>query len=176
MKRRQFIGTLVAGGATASLVGGTAAWISIAVETNLSIDAALEKLEKLSGKSIFSIGEWDPQQIFMHCAQSIEYSIYGFPEHKSEVFKNTLGQFAFKLFSSKGKMLHGLNEPIPGAASILPGKDIEKSLNYLKNMLLQFKQYKGELAPHFAYGVLSKDEYEAAHVMHIYEHLTEIKS
>ena len=33
----------------------------------------------------------------------------------------------------------------------------------------------GELKPHFAYGALSHEEYAAAHVLHLYNHLSLIR-
>jgi hypothetical protein len=50
------------------------------------------------------------------------------------------------------------------------------ALMRLENAFLVFKQYQGKLSPHFAYGELSKQEYEAAHVMHFHNHLSELRS
>ena len=61
------------------------------------------------------MGEWEPAQIFTHCAQSVEYSISEFPVHKSNIFKISVGKLAF---SSKGRMTHGLSEPIPSAPKL----------------------------------------------------------
>lgn len=182
MKRRQFIQASILGGVTISLCGGGAAWLSVdANKEGLTIDAALAKLKSLSDRHVSSLGEWNPDQIFTHCAQSVEYSMSGFPEHKSDIFKNTVGQLAFSAFSSKGKMTHGLSEPIPGAPSFASERGITKGgisdgLEHLKKSLAEFKQYDGNLAPHFAYGELSKKEYEIAHVIHLYNHLQEITS
>ena len=99
-----------------------------------------------------------------------------FPEHKSSFFKSTVGKLAFSIFSSKGKMTHGLNEPIPSAPILTKSLDSIIALNRLKKSLIEFDSYQGILAPHFAYGELTKDEYEKAHLMHLYNHLQEIKS
>jgi hypothetical protein len=176
MKRRQFVKASIGGGVTIGLVGGGAAWLSISANKEpLTIDAALNILKTLSYESISSLGDWNPAQIFIHCAQSIEYSMYGFPVHKSFFFKNTIGQFAFSMFSSKGRMTHGLNEPIPGAPILDLEINITTALDTLKKSLMTFKQYEGKFSPHFAYGELSKKEYEIAHVLHFYNHLQEIK-
>ena len=71
-------------------------------------------------------------------------------------------------------MTHDLSEPIPGAPAIASEKDIKVALARLEKSLLVFKQYEGELSVHFAYGELSKEEYEKAHVMHLYNHLQEV--
>lgn len=175
MKRRQFIKNSVAAGMIVGLGGGGYLWLDGETK-DLTIEAAIKKLDTFVGSNIASTGEWKPSQIFIHCAQSVEYSMIGYPEHKSEFFKNTAGQLAFYIFSSKGSMLHGLNEPIPGAAPLDGESDTQTALSRLRKSLVSFEQYKGELAPHFAYGSLSKQNYKLAHVMHLNNHLEEIVS
>ncbi len=176
MNRRQFIKASMLGGVTIGVLGG-GVWLSIEPNKEpLTIDAALTKLKLLSDRPILNLGEWNPYQIFTHCAQSVEYSMSGFPEQKSNLFKNSIGKLAFSIFSSKGKMTHGLSEPIPGAPVIALEKDVNIALARLEKALVEFKQFEGDLLPHFAYGDLSKREYEIAHVIHLYNHLQEIKS
>lgn len=154
---------------------GTAVWFSIEKSQQvLNVDAALTILQNLSRKDVLHSGEWNPYQIFSHCAQSIEFSMQGFPEHKSQVFKNTVGSLAFSAFYAKGRMHHGLNEGIPGASIIEPQGQVNQALVRLIKAFNDFKAFNRPLAPHFAYGELSKHEYELAHVMHLYNHLQEI--
>ncbi|AAZ24512.1 MULTISPECIES: DUF1569 domain-containing protein [Colwellia] len=177
MKRRQFIKTSIAiGGTIASVSGGAYLLIDETNKFDLKISSALNKLELLSDKNLVQTGKWELYKIFTHCAQSVEYSMSKFPEHKSSFFKNTIGKLAFSLFSSKGKMTHSLSEPIPGSPLIDSTLDTTEALNHLKKSLTDFDNYKGELAPHFAYGELTKSDYEIAHVMHLYNHLQEVKS
>ena len=177
MQRRQFLKVSIASGLSLGVIGGGAIWLNTGVnKEHLTIDWALKQLAVLSNTKIENTGEWDPAQIFMHCAQSIEYSMFGFPEHKSDLFKNTVGQLAFSVFSSKGQMTHNLSEPIPSAPLIPQNTNINIALNRLINAFTVFKAYEGMLSPHFAYGVLSKNEYEIAHVIHLDNHLQEINS
>lgn len=176
MKRRRLLKGAIA---TATILGlaGTATWFSISENTEeLSIDAALAKLNELSRNALSHNGQWNPFQIFSHCAQSIEFSMSGFPEHKSEIFKNTVGHLAFTAFSAKGKMTHGLSEVIPGAPLINNDGALHDAIARLKSAFTDFKAYEGDLAPHFAYGQLTKQQYEVAHVIHFYNHLQEIDS
>ena len=171
MNRRTFILGSLAGAATA----GTAAWFSIEKnQGHLTIDHALLKLEQIMMQSPTTQGAWNLFQIFTHCAQSVEYSMTGYPEHKSDLFKGTAGKVAFALFQSKGKMTHALDEVIPGAPAFSQNEDVTVAFDRFKQSLIDFKDYQGELRPHFAYGQLSKHEYEAAHVMHFNNHLQEI--
>ncbi|TGK03071.1 DUF1569 domain-containing protein [Leptospira langatensis] len=133
------------------------------------VGVELEKL--LLSKEIIPYGEWNPSQILLHCAQSIYYSIKGYPENKSEIFQNTLGKIAFWNFSRKGKMSHDLNAPIPGADILRADVSIQESVIELQKSISAFSHYTGEFAPHFAYGKLTKQEYELAHAMHIANHL-----
>ena len=174
MERRQFVKASAL--ASMGLLGGASAWLSIGPDKeSLTITAALAKLEALTDKAISHSGSWNPATVFIHCAQSIDYSITGYPEHKSDVFKNTVGSLAFSAFALKGAMAHGLDQPIPGAPAINSDQDLPQALATLKKSLIDFNRYSGTLEPHFAYGELSKAEYEAAHVMHIYNHFDEFQ-
>lgn len=176
MKRRQLIKTSIAGGVIIGLGGGALLLSEEKNREHLTIDSALAKLDSLAAGDLSYLGEWNPYQIFTHCAQSVECSMSGFPVHKSNLFKNTVGQLAISLFSSRGKMTHGLSEPIPGVPPFASEKDTKIALNRLQESLLEFDKYSEILAPHFAYGELTKKDYEIAHVMHLYNHLQEIES
>ena len=172
MNRRNFLLGTLAGG----LIMGGGAWTAIEPNSEpLSIDTALTKLDNLMVKNPITTGDWNLYKILIHCAQSVEYSMTGYPEHKSDLFKSTAGKAAFSLFSAKGKMTHPLNEAIPGAPVFSLEENIALAFERFKKSLKDFQQYQGDLAPHFAYGPLSKPEYEAAHVMHFNNHLQEIQ-
>ncbi|NMP31987.1 DUF1569 domain-containing protein [Thalassotalea sp. M1531] len=173
MNRRAFIISAVVGTAAISSTG--LAWQLIEPNNEpLTIATSLDKLELLLQNEVTTTGQWSLYQILVHCAQSVEYSMIGYPEHKSPVFKNTVGKFAFSAFSAKRRMAHGLNEAIPGAPEISGAADLPSAFERFKQSLLTFQNYKGKLAPHFAYGELTKMQYEQAHVMHFNNHLNEI--
>ena len=177
MNRRQFFkSSLVIGGSLVGVGTSTVLLTEGVKRVDLKISTALKRLELLSNKNLVQTGEWDIYEIFMHCAQSVEYSMSQFPEHHSNFFKKTVGTLAFSIFESKGKMIHGLSEPIPGSPLVKTSLDTKAAMNHLKKSLLDFENYTGKLAPHFAYGELTKNEYEIAHVMHLYNHLEEIQS
>jgi hypothetical protein len=171
MNRRQFILGSIASGVS---IGGVA-WMGIKQnEEPLDIDFALSILKKLKRQEPRTTGEWNLYQIITHCAQSVEYSMLGYPEHKSDMFKHTVGKAAFSLFSSKRKMRHALDEAIPGAPLFSSEENIINAFERFEKSLIDFKQYESALAPHFAYGPLTKQQYEMAHVMHFNNHLKEI--
>ncbi|XDD52066.1 DUF1569 domain-containing protein [Leptospira sp. WS92.C1] len=139
----------------------------------ISLNQTMEELKTLEKSNlILGYGTWDAGKVFLHCAQSIEYSIQGYPENKSAIFQNTIGKLIFLKFASSQKMSHDLEAPIPGANTIHTNTNWKKSLLILQETILKFQAYEGKLKPHFAYGNLSKEEYDLAHAMHIANHFS----
>ncbi|WP_164503446.1 DUF1569 domain-containing protein [Pleionea sediminis] len=122
---------------------------------------------------IESKGVWTPYQVMAHIRQSIQFSISGFPEVKSELFQNTLGILAFHIFDAKGASTHGLSTPIPGAQKISPDGDVINEIKLLSKDIKAFL-LMNEFKPHFAYGKLNIENYQKAHLFHINEHFEEL--
>jgi hypothetical protein len=137
-----------------------------------TLDQALSELDRLTQpEALPPATAWGWAQTLAHCAQSVEYAMIGFPQAKSQVFQRTVGAAAFKVFAWRGRMTHDLGEPIPGAPS-LDTSSAEEAVDRLKQAVLAFKQWDAPLRPHFAYGELSKPEYEQAHAMHLANHFS----
>ncbi len=173
MQRRK----LLLGAASVGLValGGGAVWLNTPGNGQpLTTAAAIERLNGMLGRSISSSGKWTPFQIFNHIAQSIEFSMSGYPQLKSAAFQSVLGQPVFHVFSKRRAMSHSLSEPIPGAAAIAENGIVDDALGRVVLALRAFDAHTGPLRPHFAYGALSKNEFEVAHAMHLYNHLNEV--
>lgn len=146
------------------------------VHPELAIHVALERLSKLNFDSIDRIGDWESSRTLNHLAQSIDFSMSGYPEMKSEVFQKTVGQLAFSVFQARGRMSHNLGEAIPGEIIDQSPTSASDALNRLLSTLERFEGFQEELQPHFAYGSLTKDQYAIAHVMHINDHLAELNT
>ncbi|MCO7224944.1 DUF1569 domain-containing protein [Pleionea sp. CnH1-48] len=176
MQRRQLLKWSLIAGTTTTAAGSGLWWLHNGPSpTQLSASAMIEKLEHLSHQSLVSTGVWSPYKIFTHCAQSIEYSMQGFPEHKPEWFKHTLGALAFSAFSTRGQMHHNLAEPIPGATAINDSGDVHQAIQQVIHSLKQLQINETSLKAHFAYGELSLQDTLLAHILHINNHLQEIK-
>jgi hypothetical protein len=177
MKRRGFIKiTAVSAIGVAAAAAGGVAWLgSGAPPQVLTIDAALRHIDILRKGSIASTGSWNAFQVFSHCAQTVEFSMAGYPKPKSAAFQATAGKLAFAAFSSQQKMKHNIAEPIDGAPALPVEGDPKLALERLHKAFTDFQQFQGVLAPHFAYGALSKDDYALAHVLHFSNHLEEIQ-
>jgi hypothetical protein len=138
----------------------------------LSLEGAQQLLLELEKTQLVSIKGWSPMEVFNHCAQSIEYSISGYPQLKPEWFRKSVGPLAFDVFAARGAMRHPLDEFIPGAAALDAPATEALALKRLQQAFSDFAAHTGELKPHFAYGALSHAEYTQAHVMHLYNHMS----
>jgi hypothetical protein len=174
MNRRRFL-KLSAIGVAGVGVSSVIAWHLIpSVTEPLSINKTLEKLVLIEKSMPEMTGQWNLATTLMHCAQSVDFSIDGYPEHKSDLFKATAGAFAFSAFKAKGQMTHNLSEAIPGAPIIPENQNLEAAIEAFRLSLIRFQSHKGPLLPHFAYGNLSKADYEKAHAMHLNNHMLEM--
>ena len=140
-----------------------------------SLEGARSVLAGFQGKALVSIKGWTPTEVFNHCAQSIEYSMEGYPQLKPAWFRNSVGPVAFAVFSARGAMRHPLDQPIPGAPAIDSPVAVSAALARLQQAFARFAAHQGALQPHFAYGELSHAEYAEAHVLHLYNHLSLIQ-
>ena len=140
-----------------------------------SLPDARRWLDRLAAaRGARSTGAWPLPTVLEHLAQSIEMSLDGYPKPRSALFQNTVGAAAFAVFQWRGRMSHGLDEPIPGAPPLaLPG-DLTASVARLRAAIARFDGHSGALAPHFAYGRLDKAQYARAHTLHIANHQDEI--
>lgn len=136
---------------------------------------ARKAVDALASGAWRATGSFDLPQTLHHAAQSVEFSLRGFPEMKSSVFRATVGSAAFAVFNARGAMSHSLAEPIPGAPALAPGQALDVAIARLQIALSDFEAHNGPLAPHFAYGALDKPQYTRAHLMHLANHWQELQ-
>lgn len=113
---------------------------------------------------------WNLAQMLQHAAQSIEFSLQGFPEPKPAWFQATLGSAAFALFDARGAMNHSLDEPIPGAPALDAALALPAAVQRLLDAMDAFDAHSGPLRSHFAYGELTREQFRRAHLMHLANH------
>ena len=174
MERRKFIAASAV--SAAGLTAAGLAWLNRpATEAPLSLETTLARVRDMNGKPLRSSGLWTPAHVFNHNAQSIDFSLDGFPQAKSALFQSTVGAVAFSVFVAKRAMRHGLAEAIPGTPDIPNDNQTEAAIARLVASIQRFLAHAGAMHPHFAYGRLTKIEYELAHVMHFNNHMSEIE-
>ena len=169
MKRRQFI--------KASLLTPVALVLGAKLVATLRpypLSDILVQLKALPADRLTSSGNWNPSQVLQHCAQSVSYSIYGYPEAHSPFFQYTAGKLAINAFAATGKLHHPLDEAIPGAPALEPNLPNDVALRELIYTVQQFMDWQGALQPHFAFGSLTKAQYYKVHYLHLQSHLAQI--
>lgn len=139
------------------------------------LSGALRWLDKLEATpQARTTGAWPLVAVLEHLSQSIEMSMDGFPKENSALFQRTLGAAAFGFFGWRGRMSHGLAEPIPAAPPLTMAGDWKPAVQRLRAAIARFQAHTGVLRPHFAYGALDKAEFSRAHTFHIANHQDEI--
>lgn len=175
MQRRHLLGLLGVAGLGAAATGYWHLPLA-AAPAALTLPAAMQLLERLVQASLHSVAGWPPAMVFNHCAQSVDYSIDGYPQLKPAWFRHTAGPLAFSVFAARGAMRHPLDEAIPGAPELNEPGEVRVALARLQLAFARFAAHRGPLAAHFAYGELSHDEYALAHVLHLYNHLALLRA
>lgn len=116
-----------------------------------------------------SLGPWPVGKAAAHCAQSIEYSVTGYPTRKPWLVRGLIGPLVLKKFLKNDAMSHDLSSPVPGAPEIPENLAAAEGLKRLGDAIARFEAAK-ELKPHFAYGPLGRDSYDRIHALHVKDH------
>ncbi len=138
-----------------------------------SLDQAMQEAARLAqARALDPASAWNWAQTLEHCAQSIEYSMTGYPQARSALFQRTLGAAAFNVFTWRGQMTHSLDEDIPGAPALNSAASVEAAHLRLRKAVQDFEQWQGPMRSHFAYGPLDKPQFALAHAMHLANHFS----
>jgi hypothetical protein len=139
-----------------------------------SLQEIRNELAGIDPELVASSGPWSVAQVLAHCAQSIEYSLIGFPLAKPGWFQATIGKLVLGKFLRQGYMSHDLTAAIPGAPPPHDGEPRE-ALDRLLAAIDKFEAHEGPFAPHFAYGTVDKARYGRVQAMHIAQHLENLR-
>lgn len=138
-----------------------------------TFDEVLAELERVKGGA-HTQGAWTLPWVLEHCAQSIEYSLSGYPVLRSGLFRATIGRIAKRKFLGSGAMSHDVEAAIAGAPA-LSLTDTNVAADRLTKAIAAFRAHEGSLADHLAYGACSKADYEALHAMHVTDHFQKLR-
>jgi hypothetical protein len=166
MKRRHYLVL------QASLLTGGAMADTPKVQSLDDVQRWLDRLQR--ARTVRSSNDWTLRAVLEHLAQSIEMSMDGFPQPKGALFRSTVGPAALAFFKWRGRMSHGLTEPIPGAPALPQLDDWQPGATRLRLAVARFQAHRGALQQHFAYGPLSHADYALAHALHVANHQDEI--
>ncbi|WP_052380331.1 DUF1569 domain-containing protein [Paenibacillus camerounensis] len=140
--------------------------------TFASLDEVREELSKMSGQDIVPMKEWPVYEILAHCAQTIEYSMTGYPQMKPKAIRNTIGRVAIRKFLKQGYMKHSLTAHVPGAPKPELQGTAREGMDLLLRTIEAFQAFHGPLQPHLLFGELSKEQYDQYFAMHIADHFS----
>lgn len=134
---------------------------------------ARESLLKLraSATSVPSRG-MSLHQVLLHCTQSIDYSLTGFPQMKPKLVRVTIGSLVAGRYLSRGRMSHNLDAPVPGAPKLPAEGDLNAAWDGLFAALDRFERHASPVHEHFIFGTLSKQDFGRLHAMHIADHVS----
>lgn len=139
-----------------------------------TFDEVLGELDRLTTSGAGTQGAWSLAWVLEHCAQSIEYSMTGYPVLRSGLFRATIGRIAKGKFLRSGAMSHDVEAPIAGAPA-LSLSDANEAGERLRHAIVAFRAHEGPLADHLAYGACTKTDYEALHAMHVTDHFSKLR-
>jgi hypothetical protein len=111
-----------------------------------------------------------------HCAQSIEYSISGYPRLRSSLFRATIGPMVKRKFLRASVMKHDTTAPVAGAPELPAELTLGDARARLAAAIAAFRAHAGALAPHLAYGACTRDEYARLHLLHVEDHVRAIRA
>ncbi|MER6127932.1 DUF1569 domain-containing protein [Streptomyces sp. NPDC001795] len=114
---------------------------------------------------------WNLSQTLQHCAQTIRYSVTGYPRLKPVLFRSTVGALAKRVFLHRGAMKHALGAEIDGAPPLDAGLPVTEAAASLMDAVTLFSRHTEPHALHPAYGRCTHDEFARLHAMHLVEHL-----
>ncbi|MBL9037816.1 MAG: DUF1569 domain-containing protein [Archangium sp.] len=106
-----------------------------------------------------------------HCAQSIDFARTGYPKPRAWLVRAVIGPMVLKKFLRQGAMSHDVAAPIPGASELGKTLTVAEGRARLEAAIAAFRAHTGTFAPHFAYGPVSRDDYERVQAMHVGDHL-----
>lgn len=127
-------------------------------------------LGNLRADSAKTAGAWTLAQAIAHCAQSVEYSLTGYPKLRSRLFRATIGPLVKRKFLRAGRMSHDVTAPVAGAPAIAD-VSFDDARQRALAALAAFRNHDAPMAPHLAYGPCSKIEYATLHLLHLQDHL-----
>jgi len=129
-----------------------------------------QRIDALRSSTVAPQG-WTLARAIAHCAQSIEYSLTGYPRLRSGLFRATIGPVVKRKFLRARRMTHDVLAPVAGAPDIAETITLADACDRAIAALARFDTHAGPFAPHLAYGTCSKAEYAQLHELHFDDHL-----
>lgn len=140
-----------------------------------SLREVKEELLRMKDRADIRTAQWSLYEMLVHCAQTIEYSMSGYPKMKPKLVRQTVGRLVIRKFLRQGRMKHNLTAHVPGAEAVAAQGTPEEGIERLLQAIAAFEAHKGPFAPHLIFGELSKEEYDRYFAMHVADHFSEVQ-
>ena len=125
-----------------------------------------------SGTALLSPrGTYTFSQTVQHAAQSIGYSMTGYPRLAPVSLRVTVGRTVKHLFLRRGAMRHNLSAPVSGAPDLDPRLPDLVAIAVLRATVSRLAAFDGALQPHPTYGRCTKEQVASLQTLHLREHL-----
>jgi hypothetical protein len=128
------------------------------------------EVERLRRRGYARAGQWGLAQVCEHLALALEATMTGFPRPFPWWVRRLLGPPLGVCILLTGRFPAGL--PMPAGVAPPAGVAEEEALRHLRQALEQFQRFGGSLAPHPAFGRLSRRQWERLSLLHCAHHLS----
>ncbi len=139
-----------------------------------NLQEVLFAIERIENNQVEATGAWDVVQHLVHCGQSVQFSMDGYPLNKHWLLQETIGKIAFNIFRRRGFVKHDTNKLTPGSLPTEKNK-ITDGTRFLIAQIERFDSWDGPMKTHEFYGKLTKKEFALTHAMHIANHFESFK-
>lgn len=135
-----------------------------------SLDDALEELSSIERfRNVETTGLWSYYQILMHLADYLESSMNNFNWMQPLSMRRTIGKANFFKLRQADKMEPGLANP--STPKVREEGDEKAALQRLRRMIEEYKKFTGEHPEHPFYGLLTREDWDFLHRIHMAHHL-----
>jgi hypothetical protein len=139
----------------------------------VTLDSVRPLVDAVLAKGPTRLGPLAAGRALVHCAQSLELAVSGFPRLKPRLFRATVGPLAASIFLARDRLSHELTAMIPGAEVISDDVPLAEAGRRLLTAIDAFQAAaaRGSLHPHFAYGAQSPERMGRLQALHVLDHL-----
>ncbi len=129
-----------------------------------------EEVKRLRRGGYVRAGKWGLAQVCEHLALALEAMMTGFPRPFPWWVRWLGGPVVRAWVFATGRFPAGLPTP----AGVAPAADVDEgaAIHHLLEALERFTRFDGPLAPHPAFGRLSRRQWERLHLIHCAHHLS----
>jgi hypothetical protein len=99
-------------------------------------------VSRLAATNEIKMTNWTLYEILSYCAQTIEYSMTGYPAMKPKFLRMTIGRLVINKFLRQGYIRHNLSSYVPGGEAITSEGSTEEGLQRLIQAIDRFEAYK----------------------------------